>query len=124
MVLIGRHDLERTIDEFFGKEFSKSYDQITGRFSYDFEDKGDLYAFELALPGFTKSDLNITFEDKVLTISYETDKPTAWKKSFKRKFSTPKDVDSNEIKASLEHGILKVDLPKLKDKRPISVQIL
>lgn len=118
---MSRNEWNQLVNEFFGDEVYKAYNRITPNF--DFEDKGDSYRLEIALPGYNKSDLEVKFEDTALVISHETDKPTAWKKSFKRRYSTPKDVDAKEIEAKMEDGILSLTLPKVKEKRPVSIKI-
>ena len=118
---MSRNEWNQFVNEFFGEDVYKAYNRITP--NYDFEDKGDSYQLEIALPGYSKSDLDLKFEDSVITVSHDTNKPSVWKKSFKRKYGTPNDVDAKEIEAKMEDGVLLIKLPKLKEKRPVSVKI-
>ena len=81
------------------------------------------YHLEVAAPGMNKENFDMAIEKKLLTISAE--KQTEQKKddekftrkefsytNFKRSFTLPENIDTNNIKAVYEHGILKVDLLK------------
>ncbi len=100
------------------------------------------HLIEVSAAGYTKDQFNIEMEDNKLTISAEMkeekeeksdessdkkfDKSTAKEdkkqtyysrrefrsSSFKRSFTLPKNVDSENIAASYENGILKLTLPK------------
>jgi HSP20 family protein len=84
------------------------------------------YEVELAIPGFSKTDVKINLDKQILTISgakeqiAEAEK-TQFKhrefvtRSFERSFQLPEGVDQNEITASFNEGILRVVLPKLAD---------
>lgn len=81
------------------------------------------YEVELAVPGYDKTDFSISLDSKVLTIStlktervpVETDKLIRREfstKSFKRSFTIDDKIDSDNIRAKYENGILKLELPK------------
>lgn len=85
------------------------------------------YRIELAAPGMSKEDFNIKLdEDNNLVISMEkkNENKEEDKKNgryLRREFSyskfqqtmiLPDDVDKDAISASVEHGVLTVDLPK------------
>ncbi len=81
------------------------------------------YEVELAVPGYDKTDFSISLGSKVLTIStlktervpVETDKLIRREfstKSFKRSFTIDDKIDSDNIRAKYENGILKLELPK------------
>ncbi|MEQ9402407.1 MAG: Hsp20/alpha crystallin family protein [Cyclobacteriaceae bacterium] len=78
--------------------------------------KKDAYTVEVLLPGFSKDDVAISIEDDILEIKAERkddpdrdyltrEIPTS---NVERRFTLPKTVDSDTIKASLENGILTV----------------
>ena len=83
-------------------------------------------AFEvsLAAPGLNKEDFKLSVEDDRLSIRAEqegkneesneryTRKEFSFQ-SFSRSFLLPENVNSNDISASYENGILKVQLPKV-----------
>jgi HSP20 family protein len=86
-------------------------------------DKDAAFVIEMAAPGFEKADFNVKLENNILTISTEK-KETASettekivrqefsKKSFKRSFTIDEKIDTDNINAKYENGILKLELPK------------
>lgn len=88
------------------------------------------YRLELAAPGMTKEDFNVRLdEDNNLVITMEKKEEPKEEKSenkerhyLRREFSytrfcqsliLPEDVDRDKIRATVEHGVLTVDLPKI-----------
>ena len=94
---------------------------------YNMDETEKSYTLEVALPGFTKKDLCITFEDNLLFISHDADEngeDFSWKHSFKKSFRLPKNVVESKINAKFEDGILKVIVPKkVEAKKVVSVEI-
>lgn len=95
------------------------------------------YHIEADLPGVKKEDISVDTKNDVLTISGERKHKKEVKKDdyyklessygkFQRSFSLPKGVDSENIKASCENGVLEVTIPKLtttkEEKKKIEVQ--
>jgi len=97
----------------------------------------DKYLLELAVPGMKKEDIDIKIEAKQLIISSskelndEETKDNFIKmeynyESFRRAFSLPDTVNSNEIQAEYNDGILKLSLMKKEEavkKGPVSIAI-
>jgi len=86
-------------------------------------DKAVLYSVELSAPGYEKSDFSIKLENNVLTVSTEKKEEASKEneklirtefglKSFKRSFTLNEKIDTENIAARYESGILKIDLPK------------
>jgi len=84
------------------------------------------YAIELAAPGLNKEDFKLEVENDLLTISFEKkeEKEENGKytrrefhyASFKRSFNLPEGtVNSDEIEARYENGLLKLSIPKLEE---------
>ena len=82
------------------------------------------------LPGLTEKDVEISFEDDVLTLSGEKaeerkeEKEDArfhvWERSygaFRRSFSLPSNVDPARIMAEFRNGILTIRLPKSENEK-------
>ena len=89
------------------------------------------YKVEVAAPGMTKEDFNIHLsEDNELVISMEKKNETKEennnnRKYLRREFSyskfqqtmiLPDNVDKEKIAASVEHGVLNIELPKLSEE--------
>jgi len=93
------------------------------------------FQVSLAAPGLKKEDFNIEIKDNSLVISSETSDSSEEKdenytrkefsfSSFQRSFWLPENVNTNNIKASYEDGLLKISVPKLKvEKAEVSKKI-
>lgn len=124
-------------DEFFGRDISKAFGQdwTNNIPSVNITENDEQFNIDVAAPGYEKSQLNISVEDQVLTISAEQEeKKTAENDkvnrrefnfgSFKRTFKLPKEVNEKKIDASYINGILHVTLPKsVKEKAVRSIKI-
>jgi HSP20 family protein len=89
------------------------------------KENNENFDIEVAAPGFSKEDFEITITDDVLTISAKNEKNTEEKEedytrkefyynAFNRSFTLPKSIDfSKKIKAKYENGVLRVHLDKL-----------
>lgn len=86
-------------------------------------EKDQAFTLELAAPGMKKEDFNIELNNDLLTISVsrESDSEAEDVKytrrefsfaSFKRSFTLPESINTADISASYEAGILVVGLPK------------
>lgn len=69
---------------------------------------------EVALPGYSKDDVNLTVEGRTLTIeaAIKDADQSYFKKSFKKMYELPEDVDTDQIKAKLENGLLSLEMAK------------
>jgi HSP20 family protein len=87
------------------------------------------FGIELAAPGKTKEDFNIEIDHNVLTISSESkseNEETQGKytrkefnySSFRRAFTLPETVNTENINATYENGVLNVALPKKEEALP------
>jgi HSP20 family protein len=92
------------------------------------------YVLRADLPGLSENDVNIEFEDGVLTISGERKAEHEQRKegyyrverafgSFSRSLTLPEGVDPDAIKASFDKGVLEVRIPKPEHTRPRKVAI-
>lgn len=81
------------------------------------------YSISFPLPGFEKEDLEISVEQRTLTIAYRGEE-TEWKNPFVRNFSLPKDSNEDAIEASLEKGILHIQVPKREEAKAKRISIL
>lgn len=87
-------------------------------------EKDTTFTLEVAAPGIKKEDFNIELNNDLLTISVSRDRSEQDKDeikytrrefsftSFKRSFTLPESINTAEISASYEDGILSVGLPK------------
>ena len=81
------------------------------------------FEIEVAAPGLSKKDFNITVENRVLTISSDKEEEKEEKegnytrrefsyRSFARSFSLPDGVNEEDVKASYSDGVLRLNVPK------------
>lgn len=92
------------------------------------EHKND-FEIEVAAPGFTKKDFEVSVSDDVLTISAESKQEKEEKEenysrreffhnSFTRTFTLPKSIDlKKKIKANYDNGILSIHLEKMEAEK-------
>ena len=95
-------------------------------------------AFSVALmaPGFKKEDFNIEVDNDLLTISSEIKNEKTEQEegkytrrefsysSFKRSFTLPETVNTDDINASYEDGILTIALPKKEEALPKAKRLI
>ena len=86
------------------------------------------YLVEISAPGLKKEDIKIELENDVLKISSNIENQKEeknegyyrrefYKSSFERSFAIPKGANKDEISATMNDGILIVEIPKLKDEK-------
>ena len=93
----------------------------------EFEDK---FTLELAAPGKAKSDFNIELDNDLLTISSEVKNENTTEdenrnytrrefsfESFKRSFTLPDTINTSEVSANYDNGILIINLPKREEAK-------
>lgn len=94
----------------------------------------DAYHLELNAPGRNKEDFKVSFENNLLTISFERKEEVKNEnvksirrefafKSFKRSFTLDDKVDADNIQAKYENGLLKFHLPKKEQAKEVKKQI-
>jgi HSP20 family protein len=98
----------------------------------DIEETEDTYIVEVELPGVKKGDVDIALSGRRLTVSGERVEKervgilrhrTRAVGKFQYEFLLPGDVDEKGVKASLDHGVLTITVPKAQDDRPHRIQV-
>lgn len=90
------------------------------------------FVVELAAPGFEKDNFAIEVVDNTLKITSnrEEEKTEENEKrqftrrefnyqSFERSFTLPENIDTENIKAEYENGILRISLPRIEEKKAL-----
>ncbi len=86
------------------------------------------------LPDVKKEDINVTFENDVLTLSGERKQEETTKReqyqrverhfgSFSRSFTLPATVDASRIVASYKDGVLTIRLPRREEAKPKQISV-
>lgn len=126
----------RAMDEFeknfFTNPFSLLDSDSLAEFKTDITDNGDSYLLEADLPGFDKKDIKLDINGDMLTVSAERhseheekDKKGKYIRcersygSYSRAFDVS-GVNTDEIKAKYEDGVLKLTMPKKNKEIPAS----
>jgi len=99
----------------------------------DIYETGDEFIFQADLPGVKPGDIDVSFENGVLTLDARVqprqpqDQEYVWQEygvgHFYRQFSLNTPVDVNGIKAELKHGELKLTVPKAENARTRKIRI-
>jgi len=93
------------------------------------------FLLQIASPGLTKEDFEVSFEDNVLSIEVlKKDDVKANNNdfsrfefdynSFKRSFTIPESVEISKIEASYLNGVLNINLPKKKEAHPLPKKLI
>ena len=100
----------------------------------DIEENEDNYVIQASVPGFAPEDLKIEVEDGVLTIRAEhkgedEEEREGWHLrerymgTVERRLRLGKDVDTENIEAELEHGVLTLTLSKVEEAKPKLIEV-
>lgn len=105
-------DFESIFDRFFNYP-------VENKFKTNLKESENNYSLEVVLPGFSKNDIDISIDNDYLIISSEIeDKKEDYKhqeyvkKSFKKSYLLPDDIDKENISAEMIDGILHININK------------
>jgi HSP20 family protein len=100
----------------------------------DVMEGADAYVFSADLPGVPKENVEITFEDNILTISGSRERREETNNGqyrrverrygkFTRSFSLPSQVDTAKVDAKFQDGVLVVRVPKAETAKARKIKI-
>ncbi len=100
----------------------------------DLVETEDDFILRADLPGLSEGDVNVEFDDNVLTVSGERKAEHEERKegyyrverasgSFSRSLTLPEGVDADAVTASFDKGVLEVHVPKPAQRKPRKVTI-
>ena len=124
LVKFNNRPVRKTIDSVFDELFN--HFPATWNEAYpaaNVHETKEAFHIEMAAPGLTREDLQVTVENDLLTISFDKKEETKTEehrtirrefsqRSFRRSFSLDEGVDAENIQAKYENGVLKLYLPK------------
>lgn len=125
------NDFDRLFNFFNDRDYRCSMPQQS--FRMNLQDKGDNLEFVAELPGVEEKELNLEIHNDTLKLSakrevahdkdndiYMTER-NSW--DIQRSISLPVPVETDNAKATLKNGILRVTLPKAAASRPQKIAI-
>ena len=121
-------------DPFAGWTTGRSEDLAAYTPAVDVVEENDAYAFYADLPGVPKENVDITFEDNILTISGERARREESENGqyrrierrhgrFTRSFALPSQVDTNKVDATFRDGVLVIRVPKAETAKARKIKI-
>jgi HSP20 family protein len=140
----GRRDPFKEIEELFeqlNSGFAEMNESVGAEFGgdgihVDVADTGEELVVAADVPGFDPDDIDVSVQDRRLSISAEHTESTAMddedahyhrrertQRSVTRTVSLPAEVDETAASASYENGVLTVELPKATDDDGVDIQV-
>ena len=122
------YDIFNNMDSIFNDYFQldNNYLNIPNRWSpsFDIKEYDKSYNIVADMPGVTKKDVNINIDEDMLTIEgcrrVDSDNQDKWYcreiqyGDFKRSFYLPENINKDKITASLDNGVLRIEIQKIK----------
>lgn len=126
-----RREMDRLFEDFYsgGERLPMLQRGWSGKLpSIDETEDDKAYEVKMDLPGLEEKDVEITFENGVLTVKGEKNAEEehkdkdVWRRersfgSFRRSVHLPVEVDDGRIEASFDKGVLTITLPKSESAR-------
>jgi HSP20 family protein len=128
--------LNRALDQALSNGFDRTRGPQVWVPAMDVAEKADAYLINVELPGVEPSQVEISFEQNVLTVRGA--KPSSFDAAngeyrvytaervsgeFERAVRLPDFVDSERIEASYSHGLLQITVPKAQAAQPRKIEI-
>lgn len=122
--------LNRMFAEFYGEPFSRGWLPPVDIYETDNHE----VVVKAELPDLKREDINLTFENGVLTLKGERKFDTDTKQdnyhrrerrygAFSRSFTVPNTVDAGRISASYKDGVLTITLPQREEAKPKQISV-
>ena len=122
--------LNRMFADFYGEAFSRSWSPAVDIYETDNHE----VVLKAELPEMRREDINLTFENGVLTIKGERKLEQETTKeqfhrverhhgTFSRSFTLPNTVDASRISAAYKDGVLTIRLPQREEAKPKQIAV-
>ena len=122
--------LNQMFSEFYGQAFSRAWVPAVDIYETDAHE----VVLKAELPDMKREDINLTFENGVLTLKGERKfEPEAKKENyqrverhhgtFTRSFTLPNTVDATRISAAYKDGVLTIRLPQREEAKPKQIAV-
>lgn len=130
-----RDEMDRLYEEAFGMPMRYSSGKSGSQgFALDISEGEDQYTISAELPGMDPENINIEFNNGVLSISAESSFQNEDQNEryymrerrygrFSRSVSLPQGISASDITADYNNGILKIAVPKSEDIKPRRINV-
>jgi HSP20 family protein len=132
-----QREIDRVFDSFFPSRRSDEPAESSKAVwapRVDLSETDDHYRMELDVPGMTRDDITISYQENQLTVSGERREETEQEDSeyvrversfghFYRSFRLPKTINADDIEATYNHGVLTIEVPKAEESKPHRIEI-
>jgi len=132
-----QREIDRVFDAFFPSSDANGDSTSTQAVwapRADLLESDTAYHIHLDVPGVSRDDLKISFQDNQLVVSGERQSEVSQEEAdrvrvertfghFYRSFTLPRTVDADGIEASFDSGVLRISVPKTEESRPRQIEI-
>jgi len=132
-----QREIDRVFDSFFPAQRTEESEESSKAVwapRVDLSETDDLYRIELDIPGMTRDDITISYQDNQLAISGERREESRKEDNeyvrversfghFYRAFRLPKTVNADNIEAAYDNGVLTIHVPKAEESKPHRIEI-
>ena len=87
-------------------------------YGFEIERTDEGFRIEVPVPGFRPEEINVTVEDRQLTIEGRGER-----RRFTRTVVLPEEIDADSIQANVEHGLLTLTLPLHPKMQPRRIEV-
>jgi HSP20 family protein len=129
-------EMNRLVSNVFGPESTRETSLFKGNWSpaVDISEDKDNYYLQIELPGMTKEDVKVKYEEGMLTVMGEKKTNREEKEvnyhrversygKFERSFRITSQVVPDGISADFSNGVLSISLPKAEEVKPKEIDV-
>jgi HSP20 family protein len=131
------------MDRLFSDVFGDSLSRVGGdegammptlHLPVDIRETDNGYMIEAPVPGFKPEDVEVTFSDGMLTINARRREEREQREgqylrreiafgNYQRRIALPADVRAENIRATFDNGVLRVEVPRAERPQPVRIQV-
>jgi len=120
MAIIKYNPRQNSLMNFFNDDLFDDFFKLPSLFDNsilnDVSNTDKEFKVEFMLPGFKKEEVKLEINNDVLSISAER-KENKYFNKINKSYSLPENLDTENVEAKLEDGVLKILIPKLKEEK-------
>jgi HSP20 family protein len=124
----------RSVEDEFDRIAGRAFSRDTWVPALDVRESQDRFDVTIDLPGLEPDDVNVTFEDGMLSINGKRefsaeDRGETWHRiersfgTFARSMRLPQTADTERIEATFDKGVLTVSVPKTEQAKPRTIEV-